>query len=225
MSIKTVFDNYAAFYDGARRKLIPCFEDFYRVAAETVPFPSHTQIRVLDLGAGTGLLTEMVAAAYPGAAITLIDVAGRMLNRARERLKLYGTRFEFIEDDYAVKPIEGRYDVIMSALSIHHLSGPEKCRLFSLCHAALLPGGIFINADQVKGHTAAIEERYREIWIRQARANGLTESELQAAIERMKEDRMSTLSFQLAALEEEGYDHVNCWYRNYSFAVYSGSKR
>jgi tRNA (cmo5U34)-methyltransferase len=222
MSVKSVFDNYAAEYDANRRKLISCFDDFYAAAVDCIPFSSDRPLRVLDLGAGTGLLSEMVAARFPEARVTLVDIAPNMLEKAMTRLGPYGDRFEFLTADYARNPVEGRYDVIISALSIHHLESDEKCRLFSHCYGALDDGGLFINADQARGVTPAIDRRYREKWIEEVRANGLSEADLQAAFERMREDRMSTLPFQLAALVEAGFLDVNCWYKNNSFVVYSG---
>ena len=224
MSVQSVFDSYAGEYDAARRKLINCFDDFYAAAVDCIPFPDDRPLRILDLGAGTGLLSEMVASRFPEAHLTLVDIAPNMLEKARERLRRYGERFEFRTSDYALDPIEGRFDVIMSALSIHHLESDEKCRLFSHCHDALDEGGVFINADQARGVTPSVDRRYREKWIEEARANGLSEAELQAAFVRMREDRMSTLPFQLAALVEAGFLEVNCWYKNNSFVVYSGMK-
>ena len=58
----------------------------------------------------------------------------------------------------------------------------------------------------------------------QVTANGITAAELRAAQARMAEDRMSTLAWQLAALRDSGFRDVNCWYKNYSFAVYSGRR-
>jgi tRNA (cmo5U34)-methyltransferase len=63
------------------------------------------------------------------------------------------------------------------------------------------------------------------MWLKQVQENGVDKSELAAALERMKEDKMSPLSSQLQWLKEAGFKEVNCWYKNYSFAVYSGSKQ
>jgi tRNA (cmo5U34)-methyltransferase len=224
MSVQSVFDNYAEAYDGLRRKLIPCFDEFYGAALACIPFESQTPLRVLDLGAGTGLLSEMVAARLAGAHITLVDVAANMLEKARARLQTYGARFEYLSADYSRCFAEGPFDVIISALSIHHLESDEKCRLFGDCFRALNEGGVMVNADQARGETAAIERRYRETWIREVTEKGVTEQELQAAFERMKEDRISTLPFQLAALKEVGFSDVECRYCNSSFVVYSGRK-
>ena len=71
----------------------------------------------------------------------------------------------------------------------------------------------------------AIEKVNHNKWLEQARALGATEQELAASLERMREDRMAPLDDQLQWLREAGFAEVTCWYKNYSFIVYSGMKR
>ncbi|MFW8602470.1 class I SAM-dependent methyltransferase, partial [Desulfobacterota bacterium M19] len=130
----------------------------------------------------------------------------------------------YLVANYSNYELPGSFDIIISALSIHHLTREEKKSLFKNIFTHLNYGGIFINADQVQGETVEIESKYREVWLKQVQENGLGESELAAALERMKEDKMSPLSSQLQWLKEAGFKEMNCWYKNYSFVVYSGRK-
>jgi len=225
VSIKSTFDKYSSEYDGARRKLIPCFDDFYRTAITIIPFDKGKKIRVLDLGAGTGLLSEMVALAYPYSEITLIDVSGKMLAIAKSRLSKFNNKIEYIEKDYSQWEIQDKYDLIISALSIHHLNEEEKKGLFTNCYHSLSFGGLFINADQILGESYDIEKTYRQKWLEEVRNNGVSESELESAFERMQEDKMSTLPYQLSCLKEVGFVETTCWYQNFSFAVFSGTRK
>ena len=222
--IRAVFDKCAAQYNDSRQRLIPCFDDFYKISIEIIPFKRDKNIKVLDLGAGTGLISSLVASEYKKSDITLIDVSENMLDQAKNSLGKLPNKFSYLVANYSNLELSENFDIIISALSIHHLSGEEKKALFNSIFNHLNPGGIFINADQVQGETAEIESQYRKIWLRQVQENGVSESELAAALERMKEDKMSTLSSQLQWLKEAGFNEVNCWYKNFSFAVYSGSK-
>ena len=58
---KAVFDETAQHYDEGRRTLLPCFDDFYGMVMKLLAFPPEAHIRVLDLGAGTGILSLMIA--------------------------------------------------------------------------------------------------------------------------------------------------------------------
>lgn len=220
-----VFDGAAAGYDRARRQLVPPFDGFYGAAVGAIPYRREDEIRVLDLGAGTGLLSAMVARAFPRARITLADVSPEMLGVARQRFADEPARFELRVMDYAEEPLLGEYDAVVSALSIHHLDGDEKRELFRKVYGVLREGGVFVNADQVLGETPETEARYREVWLRQVRERGVSEEDLSAALARMREDKMSTLDEQRVWLVEAGFRPVECWYKSYSFAVYGGYRQ
>lgn len=224
MTVRTAFNAYADRYDATRRQLIPCFDDFYGVAIDLPPFAPEQAIQVLDLGAGTGLLAAGILARWPNAHVTLMDVAEQMLAQAKTRLADRSARVEFRVGDVAAEPFTGCYDAIVSALAIHHLEAAEKQALFVKAYRHLKPSGVFINADQVLGASPAIEARYRQQWLSQVQAAGASPATLAAARERMREDRMSTLSEQLTWLGEAGFTEVNCWYKHYSFVVYAGVK-
>ncbi|HVA80950.1 MAG TPA: methyltransferase domain-containing protein [Candidatus Binataceae bacterium] len=223
-SIKYAFDRTAETYDRARRKLVPCFDEFYRAAIEALPFAREREITVLDLGAGTGLLSAFVAFSYPRARIVMVDISDEMLAQARERFEAGGARFSFEVADYGEGRITGRYDAIISALSIHHLSDEKKRVVYAQAYAALNEGGILVNADQVRGETPAIERRNHEMWLKRATEIGVPEQDLKAALERMKFDRTATVSAQLGWLGEIGFREVGVTYRNLIFAVYAGIK-
>jgi tRNA (cmo5U34)-methyltransferase len=224
LTIERLFDQAAQTYDQNRRTLVPCFDDFYGTVLNLIPFDRAASINILDLGAGTGLLSALVGAAFPHAQVTLVDISDDMLNMARQRFAGQGARFRFERMDYARTPLSGSFHVVMSALSIHHLSESDKLSLFGQAYSVLEAGGIFINADQVLGETAAIDRHYHQIWWQKVQEKGISPAEVAAARERMKEDRCSTLAVQLAWLKQVGFEQVNCWYKNNLFAVFSGQK-
>jgi len=225
LTVAALFDATAEDYDRGRRQLVPPFDDFYRTALEAIPYEREDAIRVLDLGAGMGLLSAFVAQAFPRVRITLVDASPEMLRVARKRFAGEPGRFEFRVVDYAREPLPGEYEAVVSALSIHHLDGTEKRELFRKVYGVLCDSGVFVNADQPLGSTPEIEARYRETWLRQVRGSGVAEEDLAAAFVRMREDKPSTLEEQEAWLEEAGFRQVDCPYKNYGFAVYGGRKQ
>ena len=85
MNIKALFDAAAQDYDCTQPQYIPCFDEFYSTALGLIPHDNQANLKVLDIGAGTGLLSGLVSAAFPNAAITLTDISSEMLGKARER--------------------------------------------------------------------------------------------------------------------------------------------
>ncbi len=223
MDAKTIFDGAAADYDRLRRQLVPNFDTFYGTVLECIPYERDASIRILDLGAGTGLLTALVAAAFPNASFTLVDISTEMLGKARQRFAgRPNFRFELVDLEH--EPLAGKYEAAVSALALHHLAHPQLAAVFGKVYDALAPGGALINADQTLGPTPENEQLYAERWQQDVRANGCTEAEVLAALERMKVDKTATLADQLAWLGAAGFQQVDCWYKHYRFAVYSGRK-
>jgi tRNA (cmo5U34)-methyltransferase len=224
MTVAELFDRAAQRYDQSRRLLVPCFDELYETALQLLPPDRGRPLRVLDLGAGTGLLSAFIAETYPHAHVTLVDLAADMLARAAERLRPYADRIDILVTDMVQLPDLGAFDVVVSALAIHHLDDTAKRRLFADLHRVLVAGGRFVNIEQILGPTPAIEQIYDQVWLQTVRAKGVAADDLSAAIERMRQDRAAPLQAQLRWLEQAGFQEVNCWYQWYRFAVYSGDK-
>jgi tRNA (cmo5U34)-methyltransferase len=222
--VRKSFAAGAATYDRARRKLVPCFDDFYRTVLELIPFQNDARVEVLDLGAGTGLLSALIAEAFPRARVTLLDLTPEMLAIAKQRLKHAGKRVRFMTGDFSEAGHSRCYDLIVSALAVHHLPDGGKRRLFAHIFNYLAPGGMFINADQVAGETDSIERRAHEMWLRRVREMKIGERDLRAALARMREDLPSTVGRQIGWMRDAGFTEVYCAYRNLIFAVLSGVK-
>src|SRR5437899_5090313 len=109
-AVRKAFAAGANDYDRARRKLVPCFDDFYRTALELLPFAPDDRFELLDLGAGTGLLSAMVAEAFPKSRLTLFDLTPEMLLIARQRMKSLGKRVRFVTADFAAAAPSKSYD-------------------------------------------------------------------------------------------------------------------
>ncbi len=135
-----------------------------------------------------------------------------------------GERFQFEVSDYGTGRINNKYDAVVSALSIHHLSDDQKRALFAQIHGALKEGGMFVNAEQFRGATPDTDRLNHERWLTRVRELGASERDVAAALERMKFDRAATLEDQLEWLAEAGFREIFCAYKNLMFAVYSGIK-
>lgn len=222
--VKQAFDAAAPGYDALRRRLIPCFDEFYRAAVDALAFPDGAAPRVLDLGAGTGLLAERILARWPRARLTLVDLSADMLDRARERFAGRPVHVEFRVADYLRDPLGGPWDAIVSALSIHHLPDAGKRALFRRAAAALRPGGRLVDADNVLAPTPALAALDRSRWIARVRESGIREADLAAALARTRLDVLAPLDAQLRWLRRAGLVDVECGYKWLHFAVYGGRR-
>ncbi|WP_433354703.1 class I SAM-dependent methyltransferase [Micromonospora saelicesensis] len=228
MSVTDVFDAVAGTYDEARRRLIPCFDAFYGTAVQVAAPPLRAALaagrtpEVLDLGAGTGLLSLLLSAAVPGVRLTLVDGAPAMLARATDQLDARSVPHRTVHADLADELPPGRYDAVVSALAIHHLDDAGKRALYRRAAAALAPGGVFVNAEQVAGPTTELDRRYDEVWLERITELGASPDEIAASQERMRHDRPATVADQCRWLAEAGLVDVDCYFKEWRFAVFGG---
>jgi len=136
--LKASFDAIAQEYDAHRRQLIPCYDDFYRVTTDLAT-GGPPDLRVLDLGAGTGLMTWHILNKRPEAVCTLVDFADGMLNVAKKRFAGQ-SNVSYVTGDYRNVDLGSGYDVIVSSLSIHHLDDRDKARLYQRLYGLLKEG-------------------------------------------------------------------------------------
>lgn len=223
MNIENQFNLIAKEYDINRRRFIPCFEDFYvnttELLAKTVKMPK----RILDLGAGTGLLSMYWYKTFPNAEFTLDDIAEEMLDGAKKRFAEI-ENVKFVTDNYCNALPAGDFDLIISALSIHHLEDNEKINLFKAIYDRLPIGGAFINYDQFcfdnKNFSLAVDSA----WVNALEKSDLSEKDLQLWKERRKLDRECSAQKEIQMLRETGFKNTECIYSYQKFSVVSAVK-
>ena len=116
----------------------------------------------------------------------------------------------------------GPFDVVASALAIHHLPDAGKADLCARVLDVLAPGGVFVNAEQVAGPTPRLDATYRERWERHTRALGADDAMLAAAAERMSIDLPASVEAQVEMLRTAGFADVDAFFRSWRFAVFAG---
>ena len=131
-------------YDKTIRAFIPAYEEMLARAADAIAEAQPK--KVIDLGAGTGALAQAILQRCEGATVELIDADAEMLDQARERLAPFASRVQYIKRAFQ-GPLPA-CDAAVASLALHHVPTlAEKRTIFSAIHAALPPGGVFVNAD------------------------------------------------------------------------------
>lgn len=218
MNIKEQFNFIASKYDVNRKKFIPCFNDFYENTTKFIISNIEKPKRVLDLGAGTGLLSYFWYQECPSAEYVLVDIADEMLNVARKRFDgISGISYQVL--DYSKELPSGNFDVIASALSIHHLENEYKQKLFAQIYDKLPNGALFVNYDQFCGRCSEISKWFNSYWESQIATSGLTEYDLELWKERQKLDRECSAEEEIKMLRKSGFKTVECVYSYQKFSV------
>jgi tRNA (cmo5U34)-methyltransferase len=125
------------------RAEIPSYDQFQdEVAAATEGLEVTA---VLDLGTGTGETLRRVVERHPSASFVGVDESGLMLEQAAAVVPAADLHVQRLEDELPA----GSFDLVVSALAVHHLDGPAKADLFRRVAAVLRPGGRLVLGDVV----------------------------------------------------------------------------
>jgi tRNA (cmo5U34)-methyltransferase len=121
--------------------------EYERLQAEVAAATAGLTVgRFLDLGAGTGATAMAVLARHPGASVVALDESEQMLAAAGAAL---GNAATTVVGGLAGPLPDGPFDLVVSALAVHHLDGPGKADLFRRVARVLAPGGRFVLGDLV----------------------------------------------------------------------------
>ena len=132
-------------YLAMMREAVPGYD---RLEDETAEATGVGARSILELGTGTGETARRVLNRHPDAQLIGIDARPEMLDVARDslppdRVTLLVGRLE--------DPLpQGPFDLIVSALAVHHLDAASKADLFRRIAATLGPDGRFVLADVVE---------------------------------------------------------------------------
>lgn len=223
MDIKEQFNLIADEYDSNRRKFIPCFDDFYKNTTDFICSNIKPPKKVIDLGAGTGLLTYYWYQKYSNCKYVLVDIADEMLDIARKRFNgLENVSYKSL--NYIDGLPDNDFDAVISALSIHHLENEDKIKLFSEIYSFLPDRGLFVNYDQFCAGQPDMNVWFDKYWENQLGLSGLTDKDVELWKERRKLDRECSVEQEVELLKNSGFKIVKCIYSSQKFSVIAAIK-
>ena len=223
--IRSNFTERSREYDAWVRKIAPKYDEMLDVLISCIPARRDVGIRAIDIGCGTGAVSERLLDAFPNARLTCLDMTEGMMGMARERLK-GRPNVRFVLSDIYDYEFDGPYDVAVSSLALHHIiTDQDKKEAYRKIFGALDPGGSFFNADLVLGSDDAMQELYMRKW-KEFMYLGLPREEVdEVRIPRhYREDSPAKLVDHLRWLDEIGFKGVDVAWKHYNLAVYGGRR-
>lgn len=216
-------------YDEQIRAFVPHYEEMIqraiRLVRALVPSIDKSDgAHVLDLGAGTGALSAAILEEFPRALVTLIDVDGDMLDRARARLTPFGHRATFVLRSFT-EPLP-RAHAALASLSLHHISEMEtKTRVYGAILEALPSGGLFLNLDATVSEDVVLAERTYADWIDWMVEHGIQEPQARKHLaDWSREDFLQPLHVELDAMMSAGFPAPECFWRRDPMTIYGARK-
>ncbi|MGE0441408.1 MAG: trans-aconitate 2-methyltransferase [Gemmatimonadales bacterium] len=196
-------------YDETIRRFIPGYDRMIQTAVDEVARLSP--ILAVDLGAGTGALSERLLTTTDGTDVELLDVDPAMMAAARARLAPFEDRARFRLGSFH-DPLP-RVGAMMASLSLHHIREPEaKAAFFRRIADALEPGGVFVNADITIPAAGPDHDRLYRFWADHLVAAGIGEGRAwEHFAEWSGEDRYFPAEDELRWLAAAGLEAEEIW--------------
>ena len=214
-------------YDELIPRLVPAYPAMRPVQLELLALAlpdGGRDARVLDLGGGTGALAAAVAERFPRATVEIWDTDPAMLATARERCARFGERVRYVARSFA-EPLPP-CDAVAACIALHHVKDlAVKAGIYRNIHAALRPGGIFVNADTAVPAEPRLREHAFRLWARSMAAHGITEEQAFAHFASWAgEDYYPPLGTELRLLAEAGFREPECFWRDAAAVVFGAVK-
>ena len=209
-------------YDEIIRQFIPGYDRMLEEVARAVTLCRPQ--RVLDLGAGTGALSEAILENCDESVVELLDVDDEMLARAEIRLQRFGKRVRLRRQSF--HDTLPRCDAVAASLALHHVPDLDaKARLYGRVHEALAPGGVFVNGDATMPDDAARRAADYAAWAAHMVSRGIPEERAYGHFDEWSdEDTYFPLERELEAMTRAGFDARWVW-RIIPISVLVGRKR
>jgi tRNA (cmo5U34)-methyltransferase len=168
--------------------------------------------RILDLGSGDGHMIAVLRERWPDAAAVGLDLSPTLVDAARQRFG--GAKEVRVEAHDLMQPLPrtlGQFDVVVSALAIHHFPDERKRGLFSEVFGLLRPDGAFYNLDVVAAATPKLHALSQAAFGFDGRQQDPS-------------DQPARLEDQLSWLREAGFDNVDCFWKWLELSLVGGTR-
>ncbi len=98
-------------------------------------------VSILELGSGTGYITQRICRLLPTRRVTLVDSNQKMLEIAQQTLASVNCEKRFIRSDFFELDLDEGFDLVHSAGVVEHFEKPRRAELLRLHASFLLDGG------------------------------------------------------------------------------------
>jgi len=187
-------------------------------------------LTILELGCGTGNLSQLLATALPNAHLTLLDISPDMIAQTQAKLAAKGhasERFTFTVGDMLTTPHpDNHFDYIVSSIAIHHLPHAQQAQLYKNTLPWLKPGGRLRIIDQCALTPAPFGPAFlRQQWLALSQVQGATPEELALWVAHEDQyDNHAPLAHHFQWLTEAGYTAIDCYWRQLYWTLFGAEK-
>lgn len=218
----------------------PSREQIRQVILDLIPAAEDEVFQAVELGSGSGWLSQAILEKFPGARMLALDGSPLMLEETTRCLANFAGRFEVrqfrLEEASWMAHLPHDLRCIVSCLVVHHLDGPGKQTLYREAFRHLNDPGALIIADLVAPRSTRERRLLAKEWDAEVRRQSL---EFTGALDSYQAfvadhsnwyqhpdpvDMPSTVPEHLSWLEDAGFESAHVFWMRAGHAVYGGFK-
>ena len=215
MGVATHLGIDLAEYDARIRTFIPHYEEMLEVAASVIDPRSRT---IVDLGIGTGALSDHCLRSAPGAKIIGIDGDADVLKAAAQRLPRSA---RFICGSFMRAEVP-RCDAVVASFALHHVrTKSAKAKLYASLATAIQSEGQLVNVDCQPASDRTIAQKQFAAWKAHLMMSYTAAEADKYLAAWSREDVYVPLDAEIALMRKAGFAVEVLW-RKDAFAVVRG---
>ncbi len=222
-NVDQFFDGLAEEYNEVIDRCFPRYREMLQTVVDYVP-PLSARPRIVELGCGTGNLSRLILDRFPTASLTLVDISGDSLQVCRRLFGKGSSGQTDMVDAQALCTLQSdmrdlqfdneHFDLIISAIAIHHLPSKDKSTLIRNCLRWLRPGGTLAFADQFRAATQYLHDLHISQWKQLSSAGGASAEEWEQWMQHQAaHDHHDTMEQHIGWLRDAGAINVDVVWR------------
>jgi len=177
IDIQKFYDSFKDEYTTSVRKSNMFYDEMLTVLFDYFP-ASFSPNNILEIGTGTGNLTLLLRERFTSANIIGIDISSGALEVCQSRFGNKSIDLRQI-DVREARFNNDSFDLVVSSLTLHHLTDMDKKSVFKSIHNWIVNKGIFIFCDRFLDTSELVCQVNRNKWQNGAFERGTTEEEWQ----------------------------------------------
>lgn len=151
MSLEEMSHFFNSRADSYEKHMMDNVEGADRYYIETAKLlPKRSELKLLDLGCGTGLELDEIFKINPTVRVVGVDLSKDMMEKIKEKHQDKLDQIELVVDSYFNYDMgEEVFDAAVSVETMHHFTHEEKIKLYKNIFKSLKQGGVYIETDYV----------------------------------------------------------------------------